>query len=368
MKKVKVVFLIIMIFSVGFFSAEYFSFGSVVTADDLSMDEQELTVRAIEKVMPATVNITVYDYEEVLVINAETNVQELLKEKAAISSGTGFIISPDGLIMTNRHVIDPVSDSREYKIILDSGKQYYAQFIDEDPINDLAVLKIYDKDLPYVEIGDSDELGIGSTVIAIGNVLGRYQNSATKGIVSGLGRYLMTTDGVSGRQESLYNVIQTDADINLGNSGGPLINLKGEVVGVNVAIDEGGNGIGFAIASNDAEPVIRTIKESGKIIRPKLGLRYMMLDPIIAEQNDLLRDEGAWVHAEDGQAAVVAEGPADLAGIEEGDIIFEVNAIKIEGKNNLLSVLQKFKPGDKLGFKIQRGDEIIIKIAELGEF
>jgi len=368
MKNVKLFIIIVLAVCLGFSGSNFIYNSNSVTADDLQFDEQELTIRAINKVMPATVNVVVYDYEDVLALDVSTGEQYIEKEKKSQGDGTGFIITSDGLVMTNKHVIEPITKTKEYKIILSSGKQYYAQYIDHDPINDLAILKIFDKDLPFVELGDSDVLSIGTTVIAIGNVLGRYKNSATKGIVSGLERFLMTSDLTTGKQTSLYNVIQTDAGINKGNSGGPLINLKGQVVGINVALDEGGAGVGFAIPINDAKPVIRTIKEVGRIIRPKLGLRYMMLNPVIAEENGLLRNEGAWIYAEGGQEIVVPGSPADIAGILPGDIIFEVNAIKIEGKRNLLSVLQRYKPGDKIGFKIQRGNMVVIKIAELGAF
>lgn len=338
-------------------------------ADDLSLDEQELTIRAIKKIIPATVSIIVYDQVDSVELDLNSGSQRIVKEKKQAGSGSGFIITPDGLIITNKHVVEPISKDREYKVILNSGKQYYAQMIDRDPINDLAIIKIFDKDLPHAELGDSGRLELGTTVIAIGNALGRYKNSAAKGIVSGLERYLMTNDLATGRSETLYNVIQTDAGINLGNSGGPLINLEGEVVGINVAIDESGEAISFSIPINDAKPVIRTIKESGLIIRPKLGLRYIMLNPVLAEENGLSRETGAWVHTGDPDVPAIESGsPAQKAGIEPDDIIFEVNAVKIEGKTTLLSVLQRYKPGDKIGFKIQRGDKVLIKTAQLGEF
>ncbi len=339
-------------------------------ADVLHLDEQEATIRAIKKVKPAVVSIIVYDYVENIVINPITNLKQTKKERQEFGSGTGFLISSDGLILTNKHVVNVAlnNDTAEYRVILNNGKEYYAQLIGRDPLNDLAVLKIFDKDLPYVELGDSDQLEIGTSVIAIGNALGKYQNSATKGIVSGLGRRLFASDN-AGHAESLDNVIQTDAEINNGNSGGPLIDLFGRVVGINVAVDTRGTAIGFAIPINDAKPVIKSIKEKGIIIRPRLGVHYIMLNEEIAKENNLARSSGAWiVKGDDGSPAVLPESPAEKAGLLEGDIIFEINAIKIQNNNTLAQVIQKFKPGDRIGLKIQRGNKILIKIVRLGEF
>ncbi len=340
-----------------------------LSAVDLNMDEQQLTIQAINKVIPATVTIIVYGQKNVLTYDLNTKERSTTTEKVAQGSGTGFLISSDGLIMTNKHVVEPLMKDKEFRIILNSGKKYYAQYIDSDPLNDLAILKIFDKNLPFVELGNSDDLQVGTTVIAIGNALGRYRNSATKGIVSGLGRSLTANDLSTGKQDNLSNIIQTDAEINLGNSGGPLINLKGQLAGINVAIDESGSAIGFAIPVNDAKPVIRSVKEIGKIVRPKLGLSYVMIDPVVAEENKLSLDYGAWVYTgDDATSAIVSGSPADLAGIKDGDIIFEINAIKIDGKKTLLSVLQNYKPGSKIGLKIRRGDKTIVKVVELGKF
>lgn len=337
-------------------------------ADNLRLDDQEATVTSIKKTIPAVVSIIVYDQIQTTTINVNTGERKTEKEKLERGSGTGFLISPDGLILTNKHVVNAGQEgTAEYRVILNSGKQYYAQLIGKDPINDLAVLKIFDKDLPFVELGDSDKLQIGTTVIAIGNALGRYQNSATKGIVSGLGRSLSASDR-SGGEEFLDNVIQTDAQINLGNSGGPLIDLEGKVVGVNVAMDGSGTAIGFAIPVNDARTVIRSVREVGRIVRPRLGVRYRMITPELAQDNKLQSQKGALVVSEDDQSAIAPGSPAEKAGILEGDIVLEINAIKIDGKNTLLSVVQKYKPGQKIGLRILRGDRIVIRHATLDEF
>jgi len=359
--------MVIVVFSFGFFSR-----GMLVNlfngenpeaiADDLEFNEQEATVRAIKRVIPAVVSIIVYDYapfEGMNMLTGRFEMQEIRKQKM---KGTGFLISPDGYILTNRHVVEAASKEKgEYRVTLNSGKQYYAQFIDRDNANDLAVLKIFDKDLPCVEMGDSKTLELGISVIAIGNALGRYENSVTKGIVSGLGRSLTASD-ISGNSELLDNVIQTDAKINQGNSGGPLIDLSGRVVGINTAIEAQGSAIGFAIPINDAKPVIRSIIEHGRIFRPLVGVRYMMVTPEIAKENNLSRLDGAWVTAGiDHTYAVMPGSAAELGGIRANDIIFEINAIKIDENNPLLSVVQRFRPGDRIGLKIQRANQVIIR-------
>lgn len=368
-KKILLVTLIIFSFAFGFIFNKAFDNPRPLTADVLKLDEQEATIRAIKKVMPSVVSIIVYDEEELLLIDLSTGQQSKKTEKVKKGSGTGFIISADGLILTNKHVVGSAEEkSAQYQVVLNSGKEYYAQLIGKDPINDLAVLKIFDKNLPSVELGDSDKLEIGTSVIAIGNVLGKYQNSVTKGIVSGLERNLVASDS-SGNTENLSNTIQTDAEINLGNSGGPLISLDGKVIGVNVAIDEAGKSIGFAIPINDAKPVIKSVKEKGLIVRPRLGVRYVMITPVMAEKDKLTRTSGARIiKGDDGSAAVVTGSPAEKAGLAEGDIIFEIVGIKVEGKNTLLSIIQRFKPKDKLGLKIQRGSKVIIITVELDEF
>ncbi len=355
-------------FGFAFLFVQFFNPINIV-AEDLQLDEQEATIRAIAQVQPAVVNIIVYDDEDVLTIDIESGLESKERERVLKGRGTGFIINRDGYIVTNKHVIESASDNGSYRIIMNNDKQYYAQLIAKDPLNDLAVLKIFDENLPFVELGDSGSLQIGSTVIAIGNALGLYQNTATKGIVSGLGRSIVANEEVSGQVEFLDNIIQTDAGINHGNSGGPLINLRGKVVGINVAIDETGSSIGFAIPANDARVVINSVIESGRIIRPRLGLRYIMLSPEIATDNKLNRASGAWITAGETEGEVIAKnGPAEIAGLLPGDIIFEVNAIKVEGKNTLLSIIQSYKPGDRIGMKVHRAEKILILIAELDEF
>jgi len=356
--------------AVGLFGVNYFqSTVDKAVADNLRLDDQEATIRAINKIIPAVVSIIVYDQETIYILDLMTGQQTQQTSKVEKGSGTGFLISADGLILTNKHIANAGKErTAEYRIILNSGKQYYAQLIGKDPLNDFAILKIFDKNLPYVNLGDSDKLQLGSTVMAIGNALGRYQNSVTKGIVSGIGRSLIASDQ-AGNAEALDNVLQTDAGINQGNSGGPLIDLLGNVVGINVAIDQGGSSIGFAIPINDARPVIKSVKEVGRIVRPRLGVRYIMLTPQIAQDNKLSQNSGAWIKkSQDGTPAILPGSPAEKGGILAGDIIIEINAIKIENKNTLISVINKYKPGNRIGLRIVRDGKIIVKIVVLDEF
>ena len=337
-------------------------------ADNVKLDEQAATINAINKAMPAVVSIVVYDQELVAIVNRDgttvKNTQEVAK-----GSGTGFLISADGLILTNKHVVeigDPAT--AEFRISLNNKKQYYAKLIGKDPLNDLAVLKIFDKNLPYLEMGASSRLPIGTTVMAIGNALGHYNNSVTKGIVSGLNRDV-TASGPNGLA-SLANLIQTDAQISEGNSGGPLINLDGKVVGINVAVDNSGNGLSFAIPIDDARSVVDSVRRTGRIIRVRLGVRYLMLDSYMAAEKKINRDSGALIANDvaDNQPAVLPDSPASKADIREGDVIFEINGAKIDNQISLLSLLQQYHPGDKVTLKIQRGKDVLTKIAVLDEF
>jgi len=346
---------------IGIFTIIPLSGQAAVNSGD-ALAEQKATVAAINKNLSAVVSITVTE-----TITAEKGGQKIT-QKVKRGSGTGFVISKDGLILTNRHVVNQATgDNGEYRIRFQSGKSYYAQLIGRDPLNDLAILKIFDKNLPTVELGDSSKLTMGTTVIAIGNSLGRYQNSATKGIVSAIGRNLSASDG-DGNNETLTNVIQTDAQINPGNSGGPLIDLTGKVIGINVARDTSGDSIGFAIPINDARTVIDSVKKTGRIIRPRLGVSYLMIDEDLALEKDLPVTEGALIASSDTNPAITENSPASRAGLMAGDIVLEINAQKINEKNSLVQLVQKYQPGQTIGLKIQRNQQKLIIKVTLDEF
>lgn len=277
-------------------------------------------------------------------------------EEREVGGGSGFIVSEDGYIVTNAHVVD-VEDAH-YTVFLDDETSYPAEVVAADTILDIAVLKIEGENLPHLPFGDSDELRLGQGVIAIGNALGEFRNTVSTGVISGLARSIFASDGF-GAPEQLENVIQTDAAINPGNSGGPLLNFAGEVIGVNVAVASGSENIGFSIPSNIVSEAVNMIREHGRVIRPYLGVRYIPVTPIVAEQNNLPVDYGALVvrGQTQEQLAVLPGSPADKAGIEESDIILEVNGTRVDEENELGSLLRDYRVGDIVSLKILREDE-----------
>jgi len=294
--------------------------------------------------------------------NTNTAPKENSDQEKEVGGGSGFIVSKDGLILTNKHVA--IDDNAIFSVVTNDGQKYPAEVLARDPINDLAVLKIEAKGLKPLALGDSDKIEIGQTVIAIGNALGEFENTVTRGVISGINRRVEA--GVSqGFSEVLEEAIQTDAAINPGNSGGPLLNLKGEVIGINTAISQSGQLVGFAIPINEAKQVIDSIQKYGKIIRPYLGVRYVLINKHIAQANNLKYEYGALIvkgtTAE--ELAVVPGSPADLAGLVENDIILEINGQKIDESHSLGRMLAKYVPGDEVELKIWHKDaEKTVKI------
>ena len=286
-------------------------------------------------------------------------------EKQDVSSGTGFIVSSDGLILTNKHVVS--EEGAELTVLMNDGEKYPAKVLATDPIQDVAVLKIEKKNLPSVVLGDSDNIQIGQSVIAIGNSLGEFRNTVSVGVISGLRRTITAQGG--GFAETLDDLIQTDAAINPGNSGGPLINLKGEVIGINTAMSQGAQNIGFALPINKAKKDLEQVKKSGKITYPFLGVRYVLVDKDLQKKNNLTTDYGALVTRGETQTdlAVTPGSPADITGIAENDIILEVNGKKIDKDNALAKIIQNGTVGETLKLKILRkGQEktLDVKLAE----
>ncbi len=278
-------------------------------------------------------------------------------EKIKVGGGSGFIVHPDGLILTNKHVVfDP---DAEYTVVTTDEKEYIGRVISRDPVNDIAVLKIDAKGLPTIRLGNANKIELGQTVIAIGNALGLFTNTVSKGIISGVDRKISASLGQGGEIENLRNVIQTDVAINQGNSGGPLINLDGEVVGINTAIIYGAQNIGFALPINWAKSDLEDIIKHGRIIRPYMGVRCLMLNKILQERYDLPVDYGALVVKDHipGTYAVIPDSPAHKAGVKENDIILTINGEKLTEKNELVDVVQNFKVGDELEMTFMRGSK-----------
>ena len=288
------------------------------------------------------------------------------KELQEVGGGTGFIVSSDGLVITNKHVV--YDEDAEYTVLMNDGKKYPAPILARDPIQDIAILKISAANLPTVKLGDSDGLRIGQTVIAIGNALGEFRNTVSAGVISGLSRSITASGG--GMFEQLEEVIQTDAAINRGNSGGPLLNLYGEVIGINTAMALGAENIGFALPINKVKKDIVDIKTKGKISYPFLGVRYILINKAIQEKNNLPFDYGVLVirGSNPAELAVTPGSAAEKAGIVENDIILEIDNIKIDQKNTLTKLILKHKVGDKIILKVfHQGEEKILETV-LGEW
>ena len=283
-------------------------------------------------------------------------------EKKQIGGGSGFFITGDGLIVTNKHVVD--QKNAEYTVFTNDGKKHVAKVIARDPILDIALIKIEGSGFPFLTLGDSDTLDVGQSVIAIGNALGEYRNTVSVGVVSGLARSITAGDN-SGNTEVLDHVIQTDAAINPGNSGGPLLDLRGNVIGVNVAVAQGSQSIGFALPINSVKGAIESVKSTGKIVRPFLGIRYVVINAEMKDKNNLTVDYGVLVKA--GAAAsdlaVIPGSPADKAGIVENDIILEVDGIKLDDKTSLSSLVRQKKIGQVINLKVlHRGTEKTVAV------
>ena len=268
-----------------------------------------------------------------------------------VGAGSGFLVSHDGLIITNKHVVS--DKSAEYSVFLNDGTKYPAKVLARDPVNDLAVLKITASGLPYLQFANSDTIQVGQTAIAIGNALGEFRNTVSVGVVSGLARSVVAGDR-SGMSEQLENVIQTDAAINPGNSGGPLLNLDGRVIGVNVAVAEGSQSIGFSIPANVAKSVADSVKKVGIIVRPYLGIRYTPITPELKDANHLSVDYGMLVirgNSKD-ELAVAPGSPADKAGVVENDIVLEADGKKLSGETSLATLVRNHKVGDTMTLKV----------------
>lgn len=259
--------------------------------------------------------------------------------------GSGFIISKDGLIVTNKHVVGDTSAS--YRVFTKENKLYEVEKIYRDPTNDMAILKITapSSELQPVDLGDSKELKVGQFVIAIGTALGEFRNTVTTGVISGLGRGITAGSPFEG-SESLDNVIQTDAAINPGNSGGPLLNSAGQVIGVNVAVAQGAQGIGFALPINIVKESIDNFNQTGQFSRPYLGVQYRMID-----QKEAVAK--GWVEGA-GVVEVVVSSPAEKAGILQGDIITKINGQQLNADNPLFKVVGKLKVGDLVEVTVWR--------------
>ena len=286
-------------------------------------------------------------------------------QEQQVSAGTCFVAA-EGFIVTNRHVVSDVE--AEYTIITADGESHEAEVIARDPVEDLAILRVEGLQLKPLPLADSSGLKTGQTVITIGNALGEFDNTVSVGVVSGLHRTL-TASGVGVETEVLREVIQTDAAINPGNSGGPLINLRGQVVGVNVAKAAGADNIGFAIPINRIKNSIEQAESTGNVKYPFLGVRYILITPPMAEENNLPYDYGALIvrGSNPGQVAVQPGSAADKAGMTENNIILEINGERITPQNTLATLINQYAPGETINLKVYQAGEESELTATLGE-
>ncbi len=305
---------------------------------------------------------------------AKTVDPSVVSVNLAQAAGTGIIIDKSGLIVTNRHVVPAgatnvsitLSDGTELKDVSVLGRTSNSDTLD------IAFLKINDTQghkLKPATLGNSSQVQVGDDVVAVGNALGQFQNTVTSGIISGYGRSLQTGDPSGSSAESLVDLFQTDAAINEGNSGGPLVNLNGQVIGINTAVaGDGAQNIGFAIPINDVKGLIDQVARSGKFTRPYLGVRYVQLTGDIADESKLSVQDGAFIAPSNDPAnpSVLPDTPAAKAGLKVGDVITAVNGTKIDKAHSLTALLSQHQPGDKVKLTVLRGGKTLHITVTLG--
>lgn len=324
------------------------------------LTEESAVIDVAEKVSPSVVTVTIKTpSRRVLEFNPFEGFRSRIEGGTPQDIGSGFIVSSDGLIITNKHVVS--QENVEYKVVTKDGKEYSVEEIKKDPVNDVAIIRINASGLKPVELGDSENLKVGQFVIAIGTALGEFRHTVTTGVISGLGRGIVAGSAFEGYVERIDDVIQTDAAINPGNSGGPLLNSAGQVIGVNVAVAQGAENIGFAIPIKVVKEGLDQFNKTGQFAsKPFLGVRYQMISKQTAILNDV--PQGAYV------VDVVMGSPAQSAGIKIDDIITEFNGQKVDdSENGLANEIGKYKAGDRVKIKLWRNGETLEVEATLSD-
>lgn len=367
--KRKVILVITSIITTGMFALSLIGIGYLIalqTTHPVTVEQQKQTIASegeviadiAQKVSPSVVSILT---EQKRTVNSYYGTQQLSGQAA----GTGLIIAADGLVLTNKHVV-PEGTSAVTVVASDGTRYSNVDILGRDPLNDLALLQIKDvKDLKPAALGDSDAVRTGQKVVAIGNALGQFQNTVTSGIISGVGRPVEAGDELGSTTEQLTNLFQTDAAINSGNSGGPLLNYSGEVIGINTAVAQDAQNIGFAIPINEAKGIITSAEKTGKISRPFLGVRFTTITAALAKDKNLPTDTGALVS--DGQDAVVPGSPAEGAGLKPADIITKINNVTLNDRRPLDSVIGRYSVGDTVSLTVIRNGKTITLKATLSE-
>lgn len=310
--------------------------------------EETKVIKVVKKSLPSVFSILILSKQ---------------KEKSRlVGEGSGFFISKDGLALTNRHVVSEKNE--EYKALTHSDEILDIRVLSKDPINDIAIIQVLGKkNFPYLKLGDSKKIHIGQTIITIGNAMSEFHNSVSKGIIAGAFRNVLKEGSEKETAHNLRGLIQTDAAINPGMSGGPMLNLKGEVIGITALILQGAESISFAIPVNKAKKDLAHYQKNGAIKIPFLGVRYVIITPKIKKMYNLKSSYGAWLVREHlpYDFAVAPNSPAQKAGLKEGDIILEYNGVKINEKNNLDLLVQQSRVNQKVHLVILRDGRILFK-------
>ncbi|HEY4944531.1 MAG TPA: trypsin-like peptidase domain-containing protein [Candidatus Limnocylindrales bacterium] len=327
---------------------------TVTATQPITTSDQSAITVAAAKVSPAIVTITSS--------GAAGNPNDPFGQVPSTGIGSGVIFDSNGWIITNKHV---VAGSSTLEVALQDGRTFSGTIYGIDTLTDLAIVKVNATGLPVAPIGDSSAAKVGELAIAIGSPLGTYTNSVTAGIVSAFGRTIQVQDGTT-----IRNLIQTDAAINPGNSGGALLDEAGTVVGINTAVAQTAEGIGFAIPINIAKPIMQQALAGQKLARPWIGIRYQALTQQIADQAKLPVSQGAWLQATTtGGAtdpAIVPGSPAEKAGLKDGDIITAVDGVKITAIAPLDDILTEHTPGTTVALDVLRDGKTITLTLTLG--
>jgi len=309
------------------------------SVSQVHLDESSAVITAVARVKPAVVVIQSHSSGGVL--------------GGANGIGSGFIFDPNGWILTNKHV---VAGADQISVQLNDSRVLAGRVYGIDTLTDLAIVKIDATDLPVAPLGVSEDLQVGQLAIAIGNPLGTFENTVTTGVVSGLGRQIRAGDATSTSSEQLNNLIQTDAAINPGNSGGPLINSAGQVIGINTAVNQNAQGIGFAIPISVARPILLLALNGKPLARPWIGVYYTPIDKQLAKDRGLAVDHGVLIDpAASGAPGVFPGSPADKAGLKDGDIVVAVDGQPVDATHDLASRVLPHVPGDVVTLSVVRG-------------
>jgi S1-C subfamily serine protease len=315
---------------------------------NVHIDESSAVISAVQAAMPAVVKI-----------QSTTSGGQ--------ATGSGFIYDSNGWILTNRHV---VSDAQTLTVILSDSRELEGRVYGIDTLTDLAIVKVDATGLPTVKIGSSADLEQGQLAIAIGNPLGEFENTVTTGVVSGLGRQIVAGSQATSSSEQLNNLIQTDAAINPGNSGGPLLDSAGQVIGVNTAVSQDAQGIGFAIPIDVAKPIMQQAVDGKSLTRPWIGIYYQPVTKQLADERNLSVETGVIVDANGNRPAVFPGSPAAAAGLQEGDVITAIDGSQITAESDLAELMLPHQPGDKITLSVVRAGsqhEIDVTLGTLPE-